>query len=75
MSPTCFCLPAQRLATKLTFCSETGELQYLSRNKEMQARYEEWIGMQKETWGSSGESLAVLGMLGRTARATCVEGL
>lgn len=29
--------------------------------------------MQKETWGSSGESLAVLGMLVRTARATCVE--
>lgn len=36
---------------------ESGELEYLSRNKEMQARYEEWISHQKEIWGSTGKSL------------------
>jgi len=35
---------------------ESGELQYLSRNKEIQARYGEWIKHQQEIWGSSGES-------------------
>jgi hypothetical protein len=43
--------------------TESGELEYLSRNKEMQARYIEWIGRQKEIWGSSGESSRVLARL------------
>lgn len=45
------------LPQKEELTAGSGELEHLSRNKQLQGTYEKWMQAQREKWGSAGESL------------------